>query len=84
MRIDPEFQALIPPLSDDEFAALELSIMTEGCRDAIVVWQHDGDDIIVDGHNRYAICTAAGLPYKTVTRDFSSRSEVMLHGETKI
>jgi len=78
VRIDPEFQALIPPLSDDEFAALELSIMTEGCRDAIVVWQHDGDDIIVDGHNRYAICTAAGLPYKTVTRDFSSRSEVML------
>ena len=78
MRIDPEFQALIPPLSDDEYAALELSIIAEGCRDAIVVWQHDGDDIIVDGHNRYAICTAAGLPYNTVTRDFSSRSDVML------
>ena len=78
LTIDSEFQALIPALATDERDALEASILAEGCRDAIVVWHHDDSDIIVDGHNRYAICTAHGLPYNVVTRDFSSRSEVML------
>lgn len=36
--IDPEFSTLIPPLTDEEFAGLEKSIVEEGCRDALVVW----------------------------------------------
>ena len=78
LTIDSELQALIPPLQAEERDALEASILAEGCRDAIVVWHHDGTDIIVDGHNRHAICTAHGLPYNVVTRDFSSRSDVKL------
>ena len=35
MKIDPEFKALIPPLTPDERAGLEASILTEGCRDAL-------------------------------------------------
>lgn len=37
-RIDPEFKALIPPLSAEERAQLEENIMAEGCRDPLVVW----------------------------------------------
>lgn len=54
LKIDPEFRKLCPPLSESERAALKESIESEGCRDAIVVW----DGTIVDGHNRYL----SGLP----------------------
>ena len=32
LLIDPEFAALIPPLTPDEFSRLEQSILAEGCR----------------------------------------------------
>lgn len=60
--IDPEFAALIPALRDDERAALEASIVAEGCRDALVTW----GGVLLDGHNRHAICTEHGLPFRTV------------------
>ncbi len=52
LKIDSEFQSLIPPLTPEELAGLEDSLKSEGCRDALVVW----NDTIVDGHNRYEIC----------------------------
>lgn len=72
--IDPEFAALIPPLTTDEFDALEKSIIDEGCRDAIIVW----GNIIVDGHNRFKICSAHNIPYRTEGRDFTDRNAAML------
>ncbi|MFB8797701.1 MAG: hypothetical protein U7126_26530 [Microcoleus sp.] len=63
LRIDPDFQTLIPPLSAIEFAALKSSILEEGCRDPLVVWTEE--KILIDGHNRYAICSAHGIPYQT-------------------
>lgn len=74
MKIDEEFSSLIPPLSDEEYRGLEESILNEGCRDALIVW----DDILIDGHNRYRICEAHGLPYQTVQKEFASRDEVKL------
>lgn len=59
--IDPEFKALIPPLPDEEYAALEQSIQQHGCRDALVVWK----GILVDGHNRYDICNRLGKTFRT-------------------
>ena len=38
MKIDVEFQSLIPPLTFEEKKMLEESILKEGCRDAIVLW----------------------------------------------
>jgi hypothetical protein len=63
LRIDPEFQALIPPLREEERAALEASLVRDGCRDALVVWTPEGDSVpvLLDGHTRYAICQAHGL-----------------------
>ena len=37
--IDPEFQALIPPLQAEERKQLEANIIADGCRDPLVVWR---------------------------------------------
>ncbi|MFM9267304.1 hypothetical protein [Tychonema sp. BBK16] len=69
-----EFQSLIPPLSKGEKAALQASILEEGCRDPLVVWAEE--KLLIDGHNRFAICTAHGIPYKIVEMSFDSRNTV--------
>lgn len=73
MIIDNEFKQLIPPLTADEYAGLEASLLTEGCRDALVVW----NDILVDGHNRYEICQKHGIAFQTVQKDFADRQAVL-------
>lgn len=72
-RIDPEFATLCPLLSDEERALLEASIVAEGCRDPLVVGVIDGDRLLVDGHNREAICRTQGVFYRTVEREFATR-----------
>lgn len=73
-KIDAEFATLIPPLTPEEFYGLEQSILAEGCRDAIILW----DNIIIDGHNRYKICKEHNIPFRTQTKDFESREDVIL------
>ena len=73
MTVDSEFKNLIPPLSSEERQGLESSLLKEGCRDALVLW----GDILIDGHNRYEICTKHNIPYKTVQREFGSREAVI-------
>lgn len=52
LKIDPEFQNKIPPLTDEEFRQLEENIMDAGeVYEAITVW----NDTIIDGHNRYKV-----------------------------
>lgn len=53
--IDKEFESLIPPLSAEEFQQLEENCVRDGIRDALIVWNQDGDDILIDGHNRFRI-----------------------------
>lgn len=96
IKIDPEFASLIPPLSDEEFKRLEESILNEGCRDAIVVWEQpkgfgnaDIDNeadpymlheipVIVDGHNRYKICTEHNIPFRVEYADLEDKEDVKL------
>lgn len=52
LKIDEEFHSLIAPLSQEEYKQLEANIVADGCREAISVW----DSIVLDGHNRLAIC----------------------------
>lgn len=52
--IDEEFRARIPKLSTEERVQLESSLLFDGCRDRLLVWDEGG--ILLDGHNRYAIC----------------------------
>lgn len=51
------FQAL-PPLSPDEYQALEQSIVEHGVMVPIVV---DEDDVVIDGHHRQKIALERGL-----------------------
>ena len=74
-RIDPEFKALIPPLSPEEYAQLEQNILSaKKCHDAIILW----DNIIIDGHNRFRICTAHGIQFEIVEMIFESRDEAKI------
>lgn len=71
MIIDKEFQMLIPPLTKEEYDCLEKNIIKEGCRDSLVVW----GEILIDGHNRYEICTKHNIPFDTLQIDFESREK---------
>ncbi len=52
LKIDPEFQAQIPSLTEDEFNQLEENILSDGeVYEPIITW----NGIIVDGHNRWRI-----------------------------
>ena len=53
--IDKEFESLIPPLSAEEFQQLEENCLRDGIRDALSVWEQDGNDSLIDGHNRFRI-----------------------------
>jgi len=75
--IDPEFKALIPPLSKEEFEQLEKNILAEGLRERIVVWASKDGDIIIDGHNRYEICNKHSISYAVTPRHFDDRDEVI-------
>lgn len=75
ITINEELRSLIDPLADIEYAALERSLRLEGCRDALVLW----NDILIDGHNRYAICRKLNIPFNTVQNtSFSSIEDVQL------
>jgi len=73
--INEELKAYIDPLTPEEHEALERSILAEGCRDALVLW----GDVLVDGHNRFGICSKHGLPFQTVQNPrFKSMDDVHL------
>ena len=75
ITINDVLQAYIDPLTASEYAALERSLLAEGCRDALVLW----NDVLIDGHNRYAICRQHEIQFKTVQNSsFKSIDDVML------
>lgn len=79
IRIDKEFESLIPPLSDDEFQQLEENCVKEGIRDALVVWKvPNGDQILVDGHNRWKISAKhGGIPFQIKEMKFDLREDAI-------
>jgi len=75
IKIDDEFAALIPPLSAEERQQLEENIVEHGgARDPLVVWASKGKLTLLDGHNRYEICTRLDLPFDIKEMRFSDRS----------
>ena len=69
MEIDNEFRNYIRPLSSEEYDKLEASILSEGIRDPLVIWQ----GILLDGYHRYKIAQEHGLEYKTVEVELPDR-----------
>lgn len=77
-RIDTELKNYITPLSSEEYRALELSLISEGCRDKLILWGNTNFPVLVDGHNRFKICEEHNIPYETVKMDFETYQDVML------
>lgn len=69
LKTDEEFKHLIRPLRQREYTQLEQNILSDGCRDPIVVW----NDVIVDGHNRYEICMRYDIPFEVKEMEFECR-----------
>ena len=74
LTVDPEFRDLIPPLNEEELKLLEASLAADGCESPLTVW----NGVIVDGHNRYAICRKHDVPFSIQEKNFDTREEVML------
>jgi len=72
--IDQEFKFLLPALDEKTFSLLEENILQNGIRDPIVVW----NDVIIDGHNRYAIALKHELPFSTVSMEFDNRESALI------
>lgn len=82
--LDSIRQYITPP-SEDEKRQLEENIIVEGCRDALIVApiissfgmkHHEGKYLLVDGHNRYDICTKHNIEFRVVVKDFENLSQV--------
>lgn len=65
IQIYEKFKELIPPLTAEEFKQLEANCLSEGIRDAIVIWTTESGNFIADGHNRYEIAMRHQLPFNT-------------------
>ena len=76
LRIDPEFKAQIPPLTQEERRQLEENILAEGELLApILVW----NGTIVDGHNRYEILQShPEIPCSVRDLELETREEVLV------
>ena len=75
ITINEELLAFIDPLTPAEYEALEHSLLTEGPREALILWR----DVLIDGHNRYAICRKHGIEFRTIQNDkFESIDDVKL------
>ena len=71
IRIDPEFQGKIPPLTEAEYKQLEENIVSDGeIYEPIAVWS----GVIVDGHNRWKIHLAhPEIPYQIKQMQFADK-----------
>lgn len=75
LKINPEFEKLIPPLTDEEFSQLEENIVAEGeAFTPIFTWQLS----IIDGHHRYKIIQKhPDVRYSVREKEFDNVYEVM-------
>jgi len=74
LRIDREFQELIPPLTNEEYAGLEASVLAEGVLMPLVEW----NGTVVDGHHRLRICREHGIEYVTRNIELDDRDAAKL------
>ena len=73
LKIKKEFKNLIRPLHRQEFLQLEENILRDGCLNPIIIW----NGFIVDGHNRYEICSKHHVNFDVVEMDFECDEEVI-------
>ncbi len=75
LKIDPEFEDKIPPLTAEEFQQLESNILADGLViSPIITW----NGVVVDGHNRYRIVSKhPHIQFTTCEKAFIDRYEAI-------
>lgn len=68
----PEMSELLPPLSAEQLDALETDLVNNGCYSPIIV---NEDMVIIDGHNRQALCEKHSIPYTMAVFSFEDLLE---------
>lgn len=75
--VSKELEDFITPLTREEFEQLDQSISQDGCRDSLIVWEKTkSENVLVDGHNRYKICSGKGISFEIKKVKFSGIEEV--------
>ena len=76
LKIDPEFQGKIPPLTFEELNQLEANILRDGrIINPIIVWE----GLIVDGQNRFIIAKKhPEIPFTVHETEFANRYEAII------
>ena len=72
LKINEALEHVMPPLQEMELTLLTQSLLTEGCRDSLVIWKETGE--LVDGHNRYRICQENNIPFKYIDMSFEDET----------
>jgi ParB-like chromosome segregation protein Spo0J len=70
LRVNPEYEKMLPKMSQEEFAELKASIKADGQHYAIVV---NEDLEVLDGHHRYRACTELGIEPDFEVRKFDDK-----------
>ena len=85
----PVVKDLIRPLNNDEMAQLKANILSNGCQDSLKVWQttqkvinsdsatNEEQFVLIDGHNRYKICTENNVSFAVSIMKFQSLDNVI-------
>jgi len=77
IKIDSEFQNLIPPLSAiDEKSLLEQNLLRDGVREPLIIW--DGQGVLIDGHHRLEIIKKHDLDFEVKQMVFETREDVKI------
>jgi ParB-like chromosome segregation protein Spo0J len=70
LRLNPEYEKLLPKMSDEEFSELKNSIQTEGQHYPIIV---NEDLEVLDGHHRYRACMELDIEPDFEVRKFDDK-----------
>jgi ParB-like chromosome segregation protein Spo0J len=70
LHLNPEYDKLLPKMSDEEFEELKKSIQTEGQHYPIIV---NEDLEVLDGHHRYRACMELGIEPDFEVRKFDDK-----------
>lgn len=76
LRVKDVFRDQLPSLPEEKYRKLEKDICERGCFDPIRLWK----GYIIDGHNRYKICTENNVAFKTLSLDecFEDETDVRI------
>ena len=75
LKINPEYQKLVPEMSKQDFETLKSDIKEKGQFFPIIV---TSKGVILDGHHRYKVCQELGIKCIFVVKDFENELQEKL------